>query len=122
MRVMLVDDDPHCLRALQASLELVDIRTVIFERPVNALNYFTEKDEIDVVISDYRMRGMDGFELARRLCALQPGLPVVLISAYDVPDHSEQVVSVLKKPLALNTLLTTLKNIEDSIAHRDRMG
>lgn len=67
----------------------------------------------DLVITDLKMAGMDGVELMWRLRAIQPRLPVVVMTAY----HSSQIerevaalrpVAVLDKPIDLEVLLRTI--------------
>ena len=64
----------------------------------------------DCVMSDVRMPGMDGVEFHRQLRQSQPGLPVVLMTAYAADEIIRQeldegVVGVFDKPLDINQLL-----------------
>lgn len=64
----------------------------------------------DCVLSDVRMPGMDGVEFHRQLRQSQPGLPVVLMTAYAADEIIRQgldegVVGVFDKPLDINQLL-----------------
>jgi two-component system nitrogen regulation response regulator GlnG len=50
-------------------------------------------NEIDVLISDIRMRGVDGIEVQRRVGIQRPNLPVILITA-----HSDIDVAGIAEP------------------------
>ena len=79
-RVLVVDDD-HDLRYI-LSMRLVSAGYIVYGA-ANGLEALVqmEKYSVDVVLTDYRMPKMDGFEFLS-LCRLKwPGTPVVVFSA-----------------------------------------
>ena len=71
-------------------------------------------EPIDLVLSDIRMPGMPGTELAQRLMAEHPGLQVVLMSAHPIDDLTfsadcRGVITVLTKPFESKSLLALVK-------------
>ncbi len=68
---------------------------------------------VDVVVSDVVMPGMSGAELARRLAARHPPVPVVLMSAYaaevDGMAAAAGPVTLLDKPFTVATLLAAVE-------------
>ena len=70
----------------------------------------------DIVVTDFTMPNMGGLELARRLHALDPKLPIILMSG-STGESAEQFVGFmgikvfLKKPFSIGELSQTLKNI-----------
>ncbi len=79
-RVLVVDDD-HDLRYI-LSVRLVSAGYIVYgaENGLEALVQM-EKYSVDVVLTDYRMPKMDGFEFLS-LCRMKwPGTPVVVFSA-----------------------------------------
>ncbi|MGA0538962.1 sigma-54-dependent transcriptional regulator [Neotabrizicola sp. VNH66] len=83
--VRLVDDDADLLAATAQALRLAGFRVETFEAAEAALQGLTP-DYPGVVLSDVRMPGMDGLELQRCLQALDPDLPVILLTGHgDVP-------------------------------------
>jgi FixJ family two-component response regulator len=81
--VAVVDDDQSVLRSLEYLLESADHAVRLFTSGA-ALLQSGHLPEIDCVISDIDMPGMDGFELLRLVHAARPRLPIILITAY--PD------------------------------------
>jgi CheY-like chemotaxis protein len=71
-----------------------------------------EADAPDLVITDYKMPGMNGDELLRRLRAKRPTLPAVMISAnpIDVGPAMDEV-KFFPKPVSLETLVEHLETI-----------
>jgi DNA-binding NtrC family response regulator len=89
-RILLVDDESGVLGALSRLLRLTPIsvrgeewrpRVDAFESPAEALARAAEC-AYDLVISDFRMPGMDGVAVLRRMRELQPGCARVILSGY----------------------------------------
>jgi len=81
--VAVVDDDRSILRSLEYLLESADFAVRLFPSATELLDSSCLR-EIDCLISDINMPGMDGFELLRLVHAARPGLPTILITGY--PD------------------------------------
>ena len=81
--VAVVDDDEGILRSLEYLLESADYAVRLFHSGTELLDGGCLK-EIDCLISDIDMPGMDGFELLRLVHAARPRLPIILITGY--PD------------------------------------
>ena len=88
-RVLLVDDEPNILNALRRCLASIDVgeldgealKVEAFTSPALALER-SEEQEFDLVVSDYRMPGMDGVEFLSAMMELQPAVPRVICSGY----------------------------------------
>jgi FixJ family two-component response regulator len=81
--VAVVDDDEGILRSLEILLESADYAVRLFHSGTELLEG-GGLEEVDCLISDIDMPGMDGFELLRLVHAARPGLPTILITGY--PD------------------------------------
>ena len=79
--VAVVDDDQSILRSLECLLESADYVARLFTSAMALLDSGCLA-EIDCLISDMDMPGMDGFELLRAVHAARPGLPTILITGY----------------------------------------
>ena len=58
----------------------------------------------DVLVTDVRMEGLDGIELAGLITAKHPHVQVLLVSGYD-PEHSDRAWPLLPKPFAIQDLV-----------------
>jgi CheY-like chemotaxis protein len=94
-RVLCVDDEVLGL----------EIRRVVFERAGYtvltasdghaAIQLFRE-NEVDAVVLDYAMPGMDGSQVARALRQIRPDVPILLLSAYlSLPEEVNQWIDLL---------------------------
>lgn len=84
-KIVLVDDDAEVLDAWRLTLEL-DGFEVVTRRSADAALAQLSRDSEAVLLSDVRMPGRDGFGLLSAATAIDPELPVVLITGHaDVP-------------------------------------
>jgi DNA-binding NtrC family response regulator len=80
-RVLAVDDDRAMADVLKRQLTLEGFEVDVFTDAATALQSLSERD-FEVLLTDLRMRGMDGMELCRRTLAARPGLPVIVVTAF----------------------------------------
>jgi response regulator RpfG family c-di-GMP phosphodiesterase len=82
-RLLLLDDEPHVIAALQRLLRQHFGRSLYIDTqsdPLQAL-VLAEQRPWDAVLCDYRMPQLDGLEFLRRLSALQPHAVRMMLSA-----------------------------------------
>jgi PAS domain S-box-containing protein len=104
-RVLLVDDEQTITGSLQPLLQAAGYAVTVCANAHEALAAFwAEPQGFDAVLTDLRMPGMSGAELAERLRAHRPDLPVAVMSGY-LGEWSEEklrgigVRQILTKPL-----------------------
>jgi FixJ family two-component response regulator len=110
--VAVVDDDDSILHALKNLLESADYAARIFPS-AKALLEIGDLAEVDCLISDIDMPGVDGFELVRKVRLAVPDLPIILITGH--PEMLEQAqpidpnaYEVFKKPFEGQKLLNAV--------------
>jgi FixJ family two-component response regulator len=79
--VAVVDDDQSVLRSLEYLLESADYVVRVFSSGKELLDSGCVP-EIDCLISDIDMPGMEGYALLRAVRTVRPELPVILITGY----------------------------------------
>jgi CheY-like chemotaxis protein len=79
-RILLVDDDDEIRRLMRAFLEADGYEVFSCRNGIRALQVFTARRDVDLLLSDLQMPVMDGVELSERVTALRPELPVVIVS------------------------------------------
>jgi CheY-like chemotaxis protein len=95
--ILCVDDEenPLALRKLVLQKAGYEVTTAASAKEALAI---TSSRPIDLVVSDYLMPGTNGTELAQRLKAEHPTLPVVLISGInEIPAGAEYADAFLSK-------------------------
>jgi two-component system response regulator AtoC len=86
-QVLVVDDEPNLRRVLGAQLSRDGYEVHAVADGEAALRILQEQ-YVDVVITDLRMPRLDGLELLRLALALEPELPVVIITAHGTVDNA----------------------------------
>ncbi|MCX6067087.1 MAG: response regulator [Chloroflexi bacterium] len=109
LRILIVDDDRRMARTLVDILTMSGYEVLEANSGAKALELIQERF-FDCVLTDVKMPDMDGVELHRQLQQSQPGLPVVLMTAFASDDLinrglDDGVVGVLDKPIDINHLL-----------------
>jgi ATP-dependent Lon protease len=79
--ILLVDDNRLGLTARKSVLEELGHSITTAQHGQEALELFSS-GAFDLVITDYRMPKMDGFELIKSIRALAPAARIILISGY----------------------------------------
>ncbi|MEZ5938877.1 MAG: ATP-binding protein [Hyphomonadaceae bacterium] len=118
LRIMVVDDDASVLETLQDMLELDGHAVVAARSGEEALaklaDASTADQGVDIVFTDLGMPNMDGEEVARRIKAIAPDLPVVLLSGWGrrkSDGEASLIDRVMSKPPRLADLRKTLTEL-----------
>jgi two-component system response regulator GlrR len=122
-RLLLVDDDPGLLKLLGMRLTSEGYTVTTAESGAEGLRLLG-REKIDLVISDLRMDEMDGMALFAEIQKLQPGMPVIILTAHgSIPDAvaatQQGVFSFLTKPVDKDALY---KAIDDALEHTVAAG
>ncbi|WKB53859.1 sigma-54-dependent transcriptional regulator [Eleftheria terrae] len=110
--VMLVEDDKDFSRILSESLSVHGFRVSLFRQPREAVARLTLLQP-DAVLTDMMMPGMSGLDVLAECRALDPGLPVVVLSARgNIPMAIDAIrngaYDFLEKPFPIEKLVTLL--------------
>ena len=118
--VLLVDDNPVIRKLLASGLRNEGFSVLTADSGRDAiLQWRSHPSEIDVLISDVRMPGMDGPTLAAQLVAEAPGMPVLLISGFTDSSQQDKCngFELLPKPFSIPTLVAKIRSLAtDSLA------
>lgn len=116
-RLLIVDDEPNLLRALEAYLSSEGFEVSTARSGTEALTKVAQAVP-DLIVSDIRMPGMNGYELARhfRDSARTALVPIVFLTAKGETDDRIEgfragVDAYVTKPFVPDELLAVIKNI-----------
>lgn len=121
LKIMVVDDEPIILESIQDYLDNYPLRT--FSDPLHALKAL-DSDFFDIIVSDYRMPGLNGLEFlfeSKRKDSYSTG---ILLTAYADKQvlldfiNRDLVSRVLEKPLDLPKLKEALDEAIDECGRR----
>jgi len=105
---MVVDDDPHVRTIVAEFLDGSGYHVLEAGDAREALRLLGDSEAVDLIITDVRMPGISGLELAETARRARADLKVILISGYFV---SRQVGHrVLKKPFRMQELADAVRD------------
>jgi len=112
-RLLCVDDDSQTLGFRKLQLEIAGYSVLTAASGNEALRLLAEGVEVDLVLLDYWMPGMNGDELADKLRELYPDLRLLVISAVDElpPALLNMVDSHVQKGMDPEILLTAVSAV-----------
>lgn len=108
-RILLVDDD--VLIAMSSADMIADLGHEVVEAHsgAEALDIIRQDGQIDLMITDYSMPGMNGAELIGAVRQIRPDLPLLLATGYaDLPSGVQVEATRLAKPYTQDQLATEI--------------
>ena len=122
MRVLIVDDDAIVVRSCRRVLEAegMDIHTA--NTVAQGVAMLTEAD-FDLMLTDIKMPGQDGFAMIARARQLRPDLPILMMSGYSTAETIANgrrlgADNHIAKPFTPEELLIAVRNTIVSIHER----
>ncbi len=91
MRVLIVDDDAIVLQSCQRILEAEGMEARV-AHSVEEGEQALKKEAFDLMLTDIKMPGQDGFEMIVRARRLLPDLPILMMSGYSVSETIEKSI------------------------------
>ena len=117
--VLLVDDEDMIIKVAQAMLEKLGYRVVVVKNGEQAVDKVkTKGNEIDLVILDLIMPGMNGGEAFDLIREVQPAMPVILSSGYSLNGQAHEIMQrgcngFIQKPFNISELSQKVRIILD---------
>ena len=109
MKTVLFVDDHEVLANLSCEiLEMQGYRAISAYNAGHALSRIRE-DAVDIVVTDYRMEGMNGVELAEKVHETHPQIPVIIVTGYGPVDGGNHVAACLQKEELFPALLEKIE-------------
>lgn len=116
--ILIVDDEKLIRQGIRARLDYLGFEFDTIreaDHGKTALSVLLEED-IDIVITDIRMTGMDGIDFIRESKPLYPRIQFIILSGYAEFSYAEQAINLgasayLLKPIANDQLKSTMENV-----------
>jgi DNA-binding NtrC family response regulator len=118
-KLLVVDDDSDIVQVLKLGLLKNRFLVNAFTNPEEALQLFKSNAEsYCLVLSDIRMPGFSGIQLARKIKEINPDVKVVLMTSFEIRDNefskvfpSTHVDGFVQKPIGIGDLTNKILSI-----------
>ena len=112
-RILVADDDKNTRMLLKAVLEAENYTVITAENGEEAL-HIIDNSHIDLVVLDVMMPKMDGYTFTQTLRGCQNNLPILMISAKQLPEDKRRGFQVgtddyMTKPIDEEEMLLRIK-------------
>ncbi len=118
-KAILIVDDTKPIRILLLKRLEKKYNCFLASEPNEGLSVFTRyQEEIGLIISDFEMPGMNGYEFLKRITALNKTVPAIMLSG---ALNEDRIIELMKlgvqkffaKPVNINRLVAEIDNIFD---------
>ena len=114
--ILVVEDDAGMRESCAKLFELEGYSVCEASSGPEALEVLGRRGDVDIVLTDLKMPGMDGVALLKEIKRLDPGIEVVLMTGYGTVKNAVEAMmqgaaDYITKPFDTNELLTTIGRI-----------
>lgn len=116
-RIMLIDDEQQIISSMTTILTNLGYMVSPFTDSTKALAEFNANPDIyDLVISDFSMPRLHGFDFIEKIRKTRAGIPVIIVSGYIAPDIEEKakdsgIQVILRKPLTTTQMSDSIRKV-----------
>lgn len=113
--IWIIDDDPSIRWILERALTNVGFKITTFETASKALLQFKRSHYTPaLILTDFRMPGINGFELLKQIKNLDQTLPIIIMTAYSDLDttieaYQEGAFDYLSKPFDIDHAIALVR-------------
>jgi len=114
--VIIVDDDKRLLDIFKTALSFKGYQCEIASSAEAALELIS-KTSFDIMLTDIRMPGTEGFELTHKAKKIRPDMAVIIMTAYAEEFSYDTAIEAgasdfIKKPFTLNELMVRIQHVK----------
>ncbi len=116
-KILIIDDERAIRSTLSEILQHEGYKADVAENGEDGLKKFSSEN-FDVVLCDIKMPKMDGIEFLEKAKAINPDVPIIMISGHGNIETAVEAVKkgaydFISKPPDLNRMLITIRNATD---------
>jgi DNA-binding NtrC family response regulator len=106
--VMVLDDEPIVCERLRSTLEKGNLEVETYTDPNEAVKRIADK-KFSVLITDLKMKGLDGIEILKMVQKISPGTKVIIITGFATMEKAKEALKIgaydfIAKPFRLSHL------------------
>jgi len=116
-RILFVDDDEQIVEFMVRALNVMGYQVTEKSSSIEAYEVFSNSpDQFDLIISDMNMDGLTGEQLASKIFAIRPEIPVIICTGYDELLTKERAVKlgireIIMKPFTIDEMDAVIRQV-----------
>ena len=116
-QILFVDDDEIIAKMSKTQLEGLGYKVTALSNSLETLKRFQEEpDGFDLVITDMTMPNITGAELAKRILAIRPNMPIILCTGFSELINEEEAKALgirgyVMKPVVKKDIAKTIRQV-----------
>lgn len=108
LRILVLDDEPIVCKRLQPALEKLGYEVVTFTQSPEAMHHI-QQTAYDIIITDLKMKGIDGMRFLQEAKKRSPGTEVIVITGFATLETAKEsfrkgVFDFIAKPFKLSEI------------------
>jgi CheY-like chemotaxis protein len=121
--ILVAEDEPANYMFLERIISSTNATLIRANNGAEAIQLATENRNIDLVLMDIYMPGIDGFEAAQKIRLIRPELPIVAQTCYESQIEREKLEKAcfddfVRKPININKMLVIIeKYLKNNLIH-----
>jgi len=114
-KMLLAEDDRDSIKLVQEMLKDTGIEILLAKTGLEALYIASENKDLNLILMDIRMPGMDGYQSTKKIREFNKKIPIIAYTGYVEDGVKEKILNsefndYLPKPVSKATLLSTLND------------
>jgi len=107
--ILVIEDDVASYKLIEASLKSSQLNLLHAENGIQAIEHFDSNNDIQLVLLDIRLPGLNGYEVLSHIKKTCPNLPIIAQTAYSMSDDREKCLNAgcheyISKPISISKL------------------
>lgn len=108
VKIMIVDDEPGVRESFEMILKIKDYDVTAFPEGESAVNSL-KKSVYDIAFIDFKLPGMDGIQVLKKIKEIDPEIEVVIVTAYASESSHANAITLgaleyLRKPFLMEEI------------------
>ena len=127
LKVVAIDDNPITLQSIETTIDWESLGCVLIGTASNGESAFSiiSENQVDIIISDIKMPGMSGLELAEAISNMEIHAKIILITGFHEFELAKNAIKIgvfdfLPKPFSNNELYSAIEKAVKTIKKERR--
>ena len=109
--IAIVEDEEDILTLFTEIIRENGYPVIGFTNPSSFVEYLRiHRDEIDLILIDYKLPQMTGCDLAKKIAEIDPRIKMILITAYNDIVNNTLNLELIRKPIKINELVQIINH------------